>query len=857
VASCTLSFVVSRWFCCERRRPGLSLLATLLALVCWLSFPALAQAQTAPAPGGSIATATTFVAGDSGAGGGTNAVDYWKTALGGGEQIEIGLTPSNGGVYHFELYPSNTTSVASNPPLSSVQTAGGSSVTLWAPYTGNFILAVCEASGWYSNFTNCGDVAPTVGQPSGNAVIPMSKYTFETAVAATPTGAEIDEETVPSQTISDLASAPDITIPASGTGTGFEAGGGHAIDYWNTSLGGGEQIEIGLTPSNGGVYHLELYPSNTTSVASNPPLSSVQTAGGSSVTLWAPYTGNFILAVCEASGWYSNFTNCGDVAPTVGQPSGNAVIPMSPYTFSTAVAPSPDSTQIAAETVPSPSITALQSAPDMSFTAAGSGTGFEAGGGHTIDYWNAQLVGGDQVSIGLNPSNGGVYHFELYPSTTTDSDFASTSAVSATESAGGGSVTLSVPSTGSFILAVCEASGWYSDFSNCGDVVPTVGAPSGNAVIPMSPYTFSTSVTQVVDPTSTSVACSPDSIGVGSATTCAATVTDTASSGASTPSGTVSFSASPSSGSFGSSGSCTLTGTGTTGVASCQVTFTPAAGGSYTVTGAYGGDAGHGTSSGQDSSVSASLDPTSTGVACSPESVTVGSATTCTATVTDTASSGGTTPTGTVTFSTSSSGSFGGHPTCTLAAAGAGVASCHVRFTPSTSGSDTITGDYSGDSGHSPSSGDDSGVKVSPQGCSSCSGKGKPGAVAASSLSIARQIVTVAPAQTGTIAVDCGGAPCTGTITLTALVKRTVGRGRHRRVKRVAETIGSAAFSGLAVGGDQIVVKLNQTGLRLLERGAHQLTATAVATYKSGTKTESARATVSLHGVSPSGSAVA
>jgi hypothetical protein len=99
-----------------------------------------------------------------------------------------------------------------------------------------------------------------------------------------------------------------------------------------------------------------------------------------------------------------------------------------------------------------------------------------------------------------------------------------------------------------------------------------------------------------VDPTSPTVACSPTSVATGSAATCTATVTDTASSGPITPTGTVSFTALPTTGSFGSSGSCTLAATSTTGTASCQLTFTPSAAGGYTITGSYGGDGAHATS---------------------------------------------------------------------------------------------------------------------------------------------------------------------------------------------------------------------------------------------------------------------
>jgi hypothetical protein len=65
------------------------------------------------------------------------------------------------------------------------------------------------------------------------------------------------------------------------------------------------------------------------------------------------------------------------------------------------------------------------------------------------------------------------------------------------------------------------------------------------------------------DPTQASVNCSPDPVAAGTAATCTATVTDTASSPA-TPTGTVSFS-STGSGSFSGSGSCALSGSGASG----------------------------------------------------------------------------------------------------------------------------------------------------------------------------------------------------------------------------------------------------------------------------------------------------
>jgi hypothetical protein len=100
-------------------------------------------------------------------------------------------------------------------------------------------------------------------------------------------------------------------------------------------------------------------------------------------------------------------------------------------------------------------------------------------------------------------------------------------------------------------------------------------------------------------------------------------------------------------------------------------------------------------------------DPTSTAVTCSPGTAAIGQAAICTATVTDTASSGVTTPTGTIAFgSTVSGGSFSAG-SCTLSpATTSGQASCSVSYTtPQATGSATIIGNYSGDGSHAASRG--------------------------------------------------------------------------------------------------------------------------------------------------------
>ena len=205
--------------------------------------------------------------------------------------------------------------------------------------------------------------------------------------------------------------------------------------------------------------------------------------------------------------------------------------------------------------------------------------------------------------------------------------------------------------------------------------------------------------------TSTRVLCSPASVVVGQSSSCTATVTDRGPAAPVTPTGSVQF-ASDSSGSFSGS-SCTLAATSTTGVASCQVSYTPSAVGSghHTITGTYGGDSVHRLSSGQ-AHVAVGLRSTRTSVSCMPGSVVVGQSSSCTATVTDRGAAPLVTPTGSVGFSSGSSSSFSPSNSCVLGATStAGVASCSVSYVSSATGSGTINAAYGGDPAHARSSG--------------------------------------------------------------------------------------------------------------------------------------------------------
>lgn len=86
--------------------------------------------------------------------------------------------------------------------------------------------------------------------------------------------------------------------------------------------------------------------------------------------------------------------------------------------------------------------------------------------------------------------------------------------------------------------------------------------------------------------------------------------------------------------------------------------------------------------------------PTSTSVSCSPAVLSVGSPTTCTATVSLAEAPSG--PTGTVSFASNVEGRFES-TSCTLVAVqGKRASSCHVAYAPGMTGNNRITASYGG-----------------------------------------------------------------------------------------------------------------------------------------------------------------
>src|SRR5947209_2927293 len=219
-----------------------------------------------------------------------------------------------------------------------------------------------------------------------------------------------------------------------------------------------------------------------------------------------------------------------------------------------------------------------------------------------------------------------------------------------------------------------------------------------------------TVVTALTHATTTGVNCMPASVPVGSATSCTATVTDATPGSASDPTGTV-RSEERRVGKEGRSrrpgSACNKQTTGAVST-SCAVSFTPNAVAIHTITASYIASTTHDMSSGRDFS-SAVSPSTPTGVNCMPASVPVGSATSCTATVTDATPGSASAPTGTVGF-TNSGGTFSAS-SCTLGSrseeprAGTVSTSCADIFPPNAVAIHTITAWYSGDTTHAMSSG--------------------------------------------------------------------------------------------------------------------------------------------------------
>jgi hypothetical protein len=120
-----------------------------------------------------------------------------------------------------------------------------------------------------------------------------------------------------------------------------------------------------------------------------------------------------------------------------------------------------------------------------------------------------------------------------------------------------------------------------------------------------------------------------------------------------------------------------------------------------------------------------------------------------------------------------------------------------------------------------------------------------------SSLEIPKQSDDVTGKGDLSVVLDCTGARCSGSLILVAKVKQTTGKGKKKKTKTVAETIGSASFSSLALGTNTVSMKLNSKGSNLLKHDGYKLSSTASATYLSGSAFKTTTGAVALKGHKP------
>jgi hypothetical protein len=174
----------------------------------------------------------------------------------------------------------------------------------------------------------------------------------------------------------------------------------------------------------------------------------------------------------------------------------------------------------------------------------------------------------------------------------------------------------------------------------------------------------------------TSVSCSPSVGAAGSPVTCIATVMGNS------PTGTITWS-SNGVGTFTPSYSYCFLSSG-----QCSVLFTPTSSTTspVTITATYGGDASNAPGLPGSFSFAVAKSSATTSVSCSPSPVSLGASSMCTATVT------GSAPTGTIMWASSGVANFSPAPICSLSGG-----TCSVYYTPSSSGSITITATYQGD----------------------------------------------------------------------------------------------------------------------------------------------------------------
>jgi Bacterial pre-peptidase C-terminal domain len=144
------------------------------------SAAAVTTTSTTTPVGHTIASAGALTIGQTETGGGGD-IDFWSVKLTAGDQLTVQVSKASSATdwYNFQLFRPGTTDLSfANAPLVAGTYTNGSStdvVSLYAPSTGNYVLAVCESSHTY----DC--------RSSGARVTTMTAYRFTTAVELAPT----------------------------------------------------------------------------------------------------------------------------------------------------------------------------------------------------------------------------------------------------------------------------------------------------------------------------------------------------------------------------------------------------------------------------------------------------------------------------------------------------------------------------------------------------------------------------------------------------------------------------------------------------------------------------------------------
>ena len=525
-------------------------------------------------------------------------------------------------------------------------------------------------------------IKATAGAPTHLLVVRVliGQHTSSTSVICSPSSVIVSQASTCTATVGDTSTSSNIT--PTGTVTFAEIGPVGSFGATICTLSS-SSCSVAFTPTASGN-------ALVTGTYGGDSSHSGSTSGTASITVNLRATSTTVI--CSSPVIVNQASSC---TATVSDTSpGTPVTPTGGVKF-TETGP--------AGSFSSAACTLVSGSCSVSFTATATGTAVITGVYDGDTAHNTSTSAGASVTVSPRTSS-----IALVCTSPVVVNQASNCTATITDSASGGSVTPTgsvsfiSDSPGSFSATRCAVAAVSTGVAGCsvsytpgvtGDHLIT-GSYGGDSVHSASSGASTVAVGQRA--TRTTVSCAP----TGFDQACTATVTDNSPGIVVTPVGDVSFTTN-STGTF-SSNSCTLSGSGASGVASCQVTYTPMLVATHTITGTYSGDTIHRASEGS-TSIGFGEDSTTTTITCSPSSVVINQATTCTVTVTDTASVGATTPMGSAGFTSSGIGSFAGSP-CTLIKQTATSSSCQVTYAPTSgAGTHSITTTYNGDATHNAS----------------------------------------------------------------------------------------------------------------------------------------------------------